>query len=118
MITGSHTGPKHHYTVRAGTEHAGVRYCETCGNVFYFAMGEQYLYPAPPQNIELFGTGGVAIDFFTTPELAMKIQSVVKEKKWRRVEFTELPILDAPQDGLGDLDINKFMKDAAQNTKP
>lgn len=94
---------KHLYVVRAGMEHVGFRRCKTCGNFFYVAMGEPYLCPAPPRSIEVFGEGGVSTAFVATHDLAMKMKEIVEKKKWRRVEFTELPIIDAPRDGLGQL---------------
>lgn len=89
--------------VRAGIDHAGFRLCETCGNIFYFGRGDAYLYPAPPKGIEVFGEGGVSTAFVTTYDLAVKIKETVEKMKWKRVVFTELPILDAPRDGLGEI---------------
>lgn len=94
---------KHHHVVRAGKENAGYKFCKACGSFFYFSQGGKYLYPAPPLGIEVFGKGGVSIDFVTTYQLANKLKKVVEINKWRRVEFTELPILDAPLDGLGEI---------------
>lgn len=36
-----------------GTEQAGYRVCDLCGQICYFALGKKYLYPEPPQDATL-----------------------------------------------------------------
>lgn len=44
---------KHVLFVR-GNKNAQHRVCSECGQNLYFAMGKKYLYPQPPQDVELF----------------------------------------------------------------
>lgn len=98
---------KNKHPVRAGMEDAKIRYCDKCGQVFYSALGDKYLYPAPLVGVDVYGNVGASISFFMRSFLAKKIEGVVKDRKWRRVEFIDLPVLSEPKDGLGDFPIKK-----------
>lgn len=89
---------KHRILVRRGSASARIRRCEACGNVFYFALGTPYLVkPLPKPNVDIFYAGSV--DLVVREKLTKKI----REKKWKKIEFTPLEILDQPRDGLGAL---------------
>lgn len=81
-----------------GSKHAGVRVCEQCGRDVYFAMGKKYLYPEPQDDVAIFesgGGGGLVLpkDLFFQLDLG----------KWPKLRIDELPVLDEPMDGLGEL---------------
>jgi hypothetical protein len=80
-----------------GTKHVTVRRCSGCGSIVYFAMAPHYLYPQPPEGIPIFHAclGRLVV----REELARRVTL----NRWRRLDCTELPVLDAPEDGLGDL---------------
>lgn len=44
---------KHELIVR-GSERAQFRKCNGCGRILYFAMGQRYLFPEPPDDIVLY----------------------------------------------------------------
>jgi hypothetical protein len=89
---------KHRILVRSGPDHAGCRVCETCGNIYYFALGAPYLVkPLPRSDVGIFYSG--SMDLVVRGGLTRQM----REKKWRKVKFTPLEILDQPRDGLGSL---------------
>ncbi len=93
---------KYDFPVRGATEEAGYHICPQCQRLAYFALGDPYLYPAPPEGIEVLGD---SVDLIVTENLAEKLKEAAKLKScWRRPKFTNLPILEAPRDGLGEID--------------
>ena len=60
-------------------------------------MGKKYLYPAPPLSVAIFygGQGGLV--------LAEEVFLQADISKGRHLYIEELPVLDAPRDGLGEL---------------
>jgi hypothetical protein len=78
-----------------GTPQAGYRTCAGCGRALYSAMGDRYLYPAPPQDAAIFESS--LFGFVVTREIAERMTS----RKWRRMSVDPLPILNEPLDGLG-----------------
>jgi hypothetical protein len=81
-----------------GSKHAGVRKCDQCGRDVYFAMGEKYLYPEPPNDVAIFessGGGGliVANELFTALDLS----------NWPKLDIETLPVVVEPKDGFGEL---------------
>lgn len=88
----------HHRVIVRGTHNPSCRQCEACGRVFYSATGKHYLYPAPSSEVDLFESdlGGLVLK----PETASKLSLL----SWKRqLIIEELPVLDAPKDGLGEL---------------
>jgi hypothetical protein len=92
---------KHRILVRRGQDSAGIRYCETCGNAFYFALGDPYLVePLPDKpDVDIFYSGASAL------VVRARLTQEIQKKKWKRVKFTPIEILDEPRDGLGIIDI-------------
>lgn len=84
---------KHGLIVR-GTEHAGYRVCPECGRNLYFAMGKSYLYPQPPEGVELFESDlwGLIL-----PEPIVLDLGIGKP---RGVSVERLEVLKEPKDGL------------------
>jgi hypothetical protein len=87
---------KHRIIVR-GTKHVSARICDVCGRQFYFSMGRQYLCPQPTEGVTMFhkGSSGLVV----TEEIFAR----VNVKQWRGLACVRLPVLSAPQDGLGEL---------------
>lgn len=80
-----------------GTKHATYRRCSDCGRGVYFAMGRKYIFPAPSQEVLIFGTSaGIVLPQWRFEELPVKC--------WPGVEVERLPVLDEPKDSLGVLD--------------
>lgn len=99
---------KYQFPVRRGTQEAGSHVCPKCGGLSYFALGSPYLYPAPPEGIDVLGD---SVDLIVIEELANKLRAAAKLRaSWRKIKFTDLPILDKPQDGLGE--IEGFMRNS------
>jgi hypothetical protein len=80
-----------------GTKNVSYRQCSECGRVVYFAMGKRYLYPAPPEHVELFEShlNGLILheNLFSRLNLA----------RWPKVTVDALSVLSKPKDSLGTL---------------
>ncbi len=93
---------KYDSPVRGSAEAAAYHICPQCQRLAYFALGKPYLYPAPPEGIEVFGH---SVDLIVTEDLARKLKDAAKLKSnWKRIKFTDLTVLEAPRDGLGEID--------------
>jgi hypothetical protein len=80
-----------------GSKNAAARRCSECGNIVYFAMGEHYLYPRPREDVAIFHAGLSSL--VVSEELVRRIN----QNEWQKLDCMELPVLDAPKDGLADL---------------
>jgi hypothetical protein len=80
-----------------GTRHATARICQECGRQIYFAMGREYLYPKPREDVSMFDKGWGAL--VLTGDLAIR----ATRKQWTSVHCTRLKVLKQPEDGLGEL---------------
>jgi hypothetical protein len=80
-----------------GTRNASVRRCSECGRSAYFALGEFYLYPAPPEDVPILdaGSGGLVV--------SDKIVRIHDLDGWRQLGCRKLCVQDTPKDGLGTL---------------
>jgi hypothetical protein len=87
---------RHRIFVR-GTTRVGFRICDQCGRGVYFATGQRYLYPAPPNGIEIFcsGNGGLVV--------SSKLYARIAKRKWKALYTRKLQTLGAPKDDLGEL---------------
>ena len=81
--------------VLRGIDDAGFRTCDNCGRMLYGAQGKRFLFPAPPADATIYGTH---LAGFVIP---LEICARLRAKRWRRLHFEKLPILDPPPDGLG-----------------
>lgn len=87
---------RHRIIVR-GSKNAGVRRCAECGRNAYFAMGQLYLYPLPPEGVSIFDAGnGVLV---VTEQLVRQLNL----NAWRKLDCTRLFVPDYPEDGLVEL---------------
>jgi hypothetical protein len=80
-----------------GSEDVSHRRCELCGRTVYFAMGEEYLFPAPPPDASIY-----------EGDLTLVVErNVIKDDAaltwWPRLEVKDLIVFEKPRDGLGDL---------------
>jgi len=80
-----------------GTNNVSHRRCSDCGRHVYFAMGRRYLFPEPPDGVEIFES-----DLFGLV-LSQHLYSQIEMSKWTNISVDELPVLKAPNDSLGDL---------------
>lgn len=77
-----------------GTARARCRRCETCSRQFFYTSDERYLYPAPPDDAELFeGFVGALI---AREHVAAPVAAI----RWPHVKVDRLSVLDPPPDGL------------------
>jgi hypothetical protein len=87
---------KHRVIVR-GVSDVAHRVCENCGRHVYFAMGDRYLYPGPPESVAAAESdlNGLVV----TRSLADELRA----SEWPSVIIEELPVLAKPLDALGEL---------------
>lgn len=80
-----------------GSKDAEYRTCEVCGRNIYHARGRPFLFPAPSKDAEIFSSNlsGLVV----LPEVAERVTA----RRWRKVSIEEMPVLDPPPDGFGDL---------------
>jgi hypothetical protein len=83
-----------HKLILRGSKHVTSRICPDCGRQGYFAMGKPYIYPNPPEDVELFESHlwGLVV-----PELLAESLGIGKPKG---VWVQKLEVLDKPLDGL------------------
>jgi len=83
-----------HVLIVRGNEHAKHRVCSNCGRNLYFAMGRKYLFPQPPQGIDLFESDlwGLIV-----PESVAETLDISESNG---IWIEKLPVLDEPLDGL------------------
>lgn len=72
-----------------------TRKCESCGRRFYGSKGEQYLYPAPPSEANVFEYYGMGM--VVTERIFNRLEIPPKSK----IAVTRLEVIDPPLDGLG-----------------
>lgn len=77
-----------------GSKNAQHRTCSECGQNLYFGMGKKYLYPRPPEDVELFQS---QLWGLIVPE---QIGETLGISESDGVWIEILPVLDAPLDGL------------------
>lgn len=82
-----------------GGKQSTYRRCDECGGVLYFALGKEYVLRRDLTGAVLYGPsqGG---GFIVSEEIGKRIWA---EKKWKKVSFARLPVLDSPQDGLDEV---------------
>ena len=80
-----------------GETHAGYRRCDACHRLIYSALEDGYLYPQPDLSVEIFDAGQGEL------VVTERIASRVDVAKWRGLKLVELPVLESPRDGLGEL---------------
>lgn len=92
-----HTFHGRRKVVFRGSKDAEYRTCDVCGRNIYHATGKPFLFPAPPEDAVLYSSnlGGLVV----WPEIGERIAA----RRWRKVSIEELPVLDPPPDGFGDL---------------
>lgn len=78
-----------------GTADVSYHRCPDCGCIFYFATGNQYLFPRPPRVATIFESD--SFGFVVPRDIAERVAAI----KWRRMSIEPLPILDPPPDSLG-----------------
>ncbi len=80
-----------------GTDRPEYRYCATCGALLYGSNNYFFLYPAPAEEVDVFGAGifGIVITERVLPR--------VLSRTWPDLRVQELTLPDAPLDGLGPL---------------
>jgi hypothetical protein len=76
-----------------GDQHVAHRKCRVCGRDIYFALGEPYLYPEPPPDVEVMQARESLI-------VTVALAQLLKLEEWRGVSVEPLPVLAAPRDGL------------------
>ena len=84
---------KHKLFVR-GSKQAQHRVCSECGRDLYFAMGTNYLYPEPPQGVELFQSDlwGLIVP--------ADIAETLEIDEFKGIWVERLEVLAEPLDGL------------------
>jgi len=78
-----------------GSENVSVRKCEQCHRDVYFAMGDEYLYPEPSQEVRIFESDKFGV---VVPQ---ELYSQLDVGKWPKLRIDRLPVLDESKDGLG-----------------
>ncbi len=78
-----------------GSKHAGYRVCEECGSTAYSAMGKRYLFPEPPDGVDIFESDLAGLVF------RAHLLEHIDLKKYRKLQVDKLHVLDPPPDGLG-----------------
>lgn len=84
---------KHSLIIR-GTKYVSHRRCHECGRNVYFAMGSRYLFPHPPIEHEIFESD---LSGFI---VSQRLFDLLDLKKWPKLVFDTLPVLDTPKDAL------------------
>jgi len=87
---------KHRLIVR-GSKEASYRTCNECGRIVYFAMGKEYLYPAPQEGVAIFDAGNSGL---VLPENVFMQAGL---DRWRGIYIKKLAVADVPSDSLGEL---------------
>jgi hypothetical protein len=95
---------RHRLIVR-GSKNVSYRDCKTCGKQFYFAMGQRYLYPAPPPGVPLFESDLCGL--IVSPEML----DGVPLSRWRKLGIEKLKVLLQPKDSLGELRVESCPSD-------
>lgn len=90
---------RHQIEVR-GEEDVSCDFCPTCGRTRYFASDRSYLYPAPREDIDIFGAGSSLV---VTDRILQRIQSQI----WPKLLVMKLPVAEEPLDGLGEIPLRK-----------
>lgn len=88
-----------HQLIVRGREHVSHRICTECGRHVYFAMGDGYLFPAPPPGPSLFESDKMGLI------LRDSVFSRLPNALLSGVEVESLPILATPRDGFGVFDM-------------
>ncbi len=80
-----------------GTDLPEYRYCATCGALLYLSNDYFFLYPAPAEEVDVFGAEiyGIVVTERVLPR--------VLSRTWPKLGVQELTLPDAPLDGLGPL---------------
>ena len=80
-----------------GTHRPKHRYCATCGALVYLSNDKFFLYPAPAEEVDVFGAEifGIVVTERVLPR--------VLSRTWPDLRVQELTLPDAPLDGLGPL---------------
>ena len=87
-----------HRVIVRGSTNAQYRQCETCLQWIYFAMGNRYLFPAPPKDADLMESDchGLLVRKGALPDLEFG--------KWKNLWVDKLQVVDSPSDLLGDFE--------------
>lgn len=80
-----------------GEKSAHFRLCESCSRFTYSAMTYTYLYPSPPEGIDIFDTD---VGQLVVTE---RVVNRINEAHWPNLTIMELPVLDKPLDGFDEL---------------
>jgi hypothetical protein len=75
---------------------AGTRRCETCGRDLYHGVGQRYIYPAPPLGAHICDADRALV-------LHADLAGLVSTTHGRDLRTERLDVLEAPQDGFGEL---------------
>jgi hypothetical protein len=79
--------------VRGGPE-STRQFCPTCGTFLYCARGKRYVLRNDLTGQPLYHSGDLGL--IVTEELA----ECLRHRKWKKLYFRKLPVLDEPRDGL------------------
>lgn len=81
-----------------GTRNPAYRVCEECQQILYYALNNTFLYPAPPEDAEIFESQFSGLIF------AARLFETLDLRPWRRkIYIDKLFVADEPLDGLGEL---------------
>jgi hypothetical protein len=95
QISGWHTFRGRHRLIVRGDKHVAYRKCSECGRSIYFAMGKRYLFPAPPDNADIFESDIYGL-ILREPMFAKLDMS-----GFMNVSLDVLQVPDEPRDSLG-----------------
>ena len=91
-----------------GTNRPTHRYCPVCGTLLYVSTSGYFLYPAPPQEVDVFDAG--AGELVVTEPVMLR----VCEQKWSKLSVTEVPVAETALDELGPLPIRREPTDTSR----
>ena len=86
-----------HKIIVRGSKNVALRRCCQCGRNVYFGMRPLYLYPQPQEGVSIFDAGdGILV-------ISSDLVTRINLNQWRKLDCTELPVLQVPNDGVADL---------------
>lgn len=88
---------RHRIIVRGRTQGSCYRVCETCSGVFYSSHGSDFLYPAPPDDADIWdmGFGGLIV--------SRAVAERIEQKSWKRLMVNPISVATSAEDGFPEL---------------